>query len=104
MCGIAGWFDPAPQGGNDRLQLLRMLRLLDHRGPDDSGVFVGSPVRLGHNRLSIIDLKGGHQPMQDASGRLTVVFNGEIYNYKELRSSLRREGYQFRTRSDTEVL
>jgi asparagine synthase (glutamine-hydrolysing) len=104
MCGIAGWYDPAPEAGGDRQQLLGMLELMAHRGPDDRGVYIQSPVRLGHNRLSIIDLEGGRQPMQDAAGRLTVIFNGEIYNFQELRSELEGRGYGFRTRSDTEVL
>lgn len=86
-----------------------MTELLVHRGPDDSGTFAASdpalgPVRLGHRRLSIIDLSGGHQPMSTQDGLYTIVFNGEIYNYRELRDDLAKNGVSFSTESDTEVL
>jgi asparagine synthase (glutamine-hydrolysing) len=80
-----------------------MTRAIAHRGPDDEGHWVGDQVALGMRRLSIIDLPGGHQPMWRDDG-IGVVFNGEIYNYRSLRSELERAGYVFRTRSDTEVL
>lgn len=101
MCGIAGIirFD----GGTARRDVLeRMAATIRHRGPDDSGIFVSGPVGLAHQRLAIIDLTGGQQPM--TVDGVTVVFNGEIYNYIELRQELRRAGHEFRTTSDTEVL
>ena len=81
-----------------------MRDLVTHRGPDDAGNHLDGPVGLGHRRLSIIDLGGGHQPMSTADGRLTIVYNGEIYNYRQLRRELEAEGAQFRTNSDTEVI
>jgi asparagine synthase (glutamine-hydrolysing) len=81
-----------------------MRDLLTHRGPDDAGNYLDGPVGLGHRRLSIIDLGGGHQPMSTADGRLTIVYNGEIYNYRQLRRELEAEGAKFRTNSDTEVI
>jgi asparagine synthase (glutamine-hydrolysing) len=104
MCGILGHVRRAA-GEREPLQLA--LACLAHRGPDDTGTW-WSPderVALGHQRLAIIDLSpGGHQPMSDASGRCTVVFNGEIYNYRELRTELMAKGHCFRTASDTEVI
>lgn len=102
MCGIAGIFG----SGWDRYQLEAMVDVQRHRGPDAEGLYVSATgiAGLGHNRLSIIDLsEAGRQPMCDSSGRYWVVFNGEIYNYIELRSELSAE-YEFRTRTDTEVL
>ena len=81
-----------------------MTASIAHRGPDDDGFFVSGPVGLGFRRLSIIDLAGGHQPMSDAEETTWVIFNGEIYNYPELRAELQSRGHQFRTRSDTEVV
>ncbi len=104
MCGIAGQFNFLGHEPVDPEQIRRMSRVLSHRGPDDEGVFVKGPIGLGHRRLSIIDLAGGKQPMQDESGLFTVVFNGEIYNYRELRELLVSKGYRFRTQSDTEVI
>ena len=100
MCGIAGF-----AGFNDPELLRRMTRLISYRGPDDEGYYEEPTVGLGHRRLSIIDLsEGGHQPMYSADGRFTIVFNGEIYNYKELRSDLEQRGVKFESSSDTEVL
>ena len=82
----------------------QMLAQIRHRGPDASALFVDGPVALGHARLSIIDLEGGRQPMQTADGQLCVTFNGEIYNYVELREELQAKGHRFATRSDTEVI
>jgi asparagine synthase (glutamine-hydrolysing) len=82
----------------------RMIASLRHRGPDEEAVYRDGPMQMGHTRLSIIDLAGGAQPMSDASGRFTIIFNGEIYNYQELRRELEAEGETFRTHSDTESL
>lgn len=81
-----------------------MALSIAHRGPDDDGFFFSGPLGLGFRRLSIIDLAGGHQPMSDPDEKVWVVFNGEIYNFKELRAELEKCGHRFRTRSDTEVI
>lgn len=104
MCGICGQFN---FGDHEPVQLddvKRMTGALAHRGPDDDGVFLDGPLALGFRRLSIIDLEGGHQPMSDQANRVWVVFNGEIYNFKELRAELQSFGHVFRTDSDTEVI
>ncbi|HEX7049739.1 MAG TPA: asparagine synthase (glutamine-hydrolyzing) [Longimicrobiales bacterium] len=101
MCGIVGIIDQDRQPV-DLLVLAHMAAALDHRGPDDEGHLIDGPVGLYHKRLSIIDPAAGHQPM--TFGATTVVFNGEIYNYVELRDELKRRGHAFRTNSDTEVL
>lgn len=103
MCRIAGIFDPSLK--NLQEQVVAMRDAMHRGGPDDAGLFVHSslPLALGHRRLSLIDLsEAGHQPMIDAE--LTIVFNGEIYNYLELRSTLKHYGHQFNTESDTEVI
>src|SRR4051794_30976667 len=101
MCGLVGivHLDPRPV---EFPVLARMARVLHHRGPDDEGCFLEGPVGFYHKRLSIIDLATGRQPM--TSDGVTIVFNGEIYNYIELRNELARRGHVFRTTSDTEVL
>ena len=102
MCGIAGVID-----WNERVEadaIARMLDRIGHRGPDDRGVHASGPVGLGMTRLAIIDVAGGTQPMRSPDGRYTLVFNGQIYNYVELRLELERRGVRFETRSDTEVL
>src|ERR1041385_2440460 len=104
MCGIAGQFNFHRREPVERETIARMARSIAHRGPDDEGFFVSGPVGLGFRRLSIIDLAGGHQPMSDAQETVWVIFNGEIYNYRELRNQLQNKGYQFRTSSDTEVI
>ncbi len=104
MCGIAGF---AGRSAIDAVQLRAMTDALRHRGPDDSGAWQSpdKAVALAHRRLSIIDLSsGGHQPMHDAEGRVHIVFNGEIYNYLELRQELMAKGHAFRSASDTEVI
>ena len=102
MCGIAGFW------GNFPSECLAMMdESLAHRGPDDSGIFLDQSVGIGlaHRRLSIIDLSpAGHQPMWDATGQVVIVYNGEIYNYRELRTELEATGFCFRSGSDTEVI
>jgi asparagine synthase (glutamine-hydrolysing) len=104
MCGIAGQFNFQRREPVERDTIVRMARSIAHRGPDDEGYFISGPVGLGFRRLSIIDLAGGHQPMSDAEQTVWIIFNGEIYNYKELRGELQSKGHQFRTNSDTEVI
>jgi asparagine synthase (glutamine-hydrolysing) len=101
MCGILGTL-PA----TNEQQFKQALDTLTHRGPDDYGIeSIGSEIRLGHRRLSIVDLSNhGHQPMFDCSKRYSLVFNGEIYNFIEIKKELQKKGYQFRSSSDTEVL
>ena len=104
MCGIAGIlrFDKQPV---KKEMVQTMLRIIKHRGPDDEGVFMDGSIGLGHVRLSILDLtQAGHQPMTDASGRYTIIQNGESYNYIELREELKALGYAFKTQTDTEVV
>ena len=107
MCGIAGIVQLSPDAQRVEVDELRaMAAQLAHRGPDDEGYFVDDAGRCGlaFRRLSIIDVEGGHQPIGDEDGRVQVVFNGEIYNFRELRDELRQQGHDFRTRSDSEVI
>ena len=105
MCGILGILDHRNNVTPDDTLLKQSGYLLDHRGPDNCGVFASEGIGLVHTRLSLIDLNPrSHQPFWDKSGRYTLVYNGEIYNFKELRSELESQGIQFRTTSDTEVL
>jgi asparagine synthase (glutamine-hydrolysing) len=104
MCGIAGQFNFQRREPVERATIVRMARSIAHRGPDDEGFFIAGPVGLGFRRLSIIDLTSGHQPMSDAEETVWVIFNGEIYNYRELRRELQGKGHQFKTNSDTEVI
>jgi asparagine synthase (glutamine-hydrolysing) len=101
MCGISGKYSPA---GAKTEEIRCMLRAIAHRGPDDEGVYASGPIGLGNRRLSIIDLPGGHQPVSNEDGTVWIVYNGEIYNYPELRRELAQKGHQFRTDSDTEVI
>jgi asparagine synthase (glutamine-hydrolysing) len=104
MCGIAGYLGLSIRE-EDREPLLRkMCSAIIHRGPDDDGYYTDSVVGLGMRRLSIIDLSTGHQPIHSADGKKHIVFNGEIYNYRELRQKLINNGYPFSTDSDTEVI
>jgi asparagine synthase (glutamine-hydrolysing) len=103
MCGICGFVNNSGTGmGADALA--RMVGSLQHRGPDENGAVTKGPAGLGHARLSIIDLAGGRQPMSTEDGSLWITFNGEIFNYIELREELIRKGHRFATRSDTEVI
>jgi asparagine synthase (glutamine-hydrolysing) len=109
MCGIAGFIDlwdtGAARSKEERAQILeQMCRIITHRGPDDQGVMLDQGVALGMRRLSIIDLAGGHQPISGEDGTVTIVFNGEVYNFLELQPQLESLGHQFRTRSDTEAI
>src|SRR5580704_2155588 len=106
MCGISGYYSfsgvisPA-----DAAATRRVTSLLAHRGPDDCGLFQDNTVILGHRRLSILDLsREGHQPMCNEDSTVWIAFNGEIYNYLELRKTLADAGHRFRSRTDTEVL
>jgi len=104
MCGIAGFID-VQRNSDDAEQLIdRMCKVIRHRGPDDQGVWVGDGVALGMRRLAIIDLAGGHQPIFNEDQSILVVFNGEIYNYRELQKELVERGHHFRTKSDTETI
>ena len=99
MCGILGF-----AGSPDRQLLGRMAAALAHRGPDDAGAFESANVSLGHRRLSIIDRAGGHQPIANEEETVWLVYNGEVYNYRELRAELVAAGHDFRTSSDSEVV
>ncbi|HXD03506.1 MAG TPA: XrtA/PEP-CTERM system amidotransferase [Novosphingobium sp.] len=104
MCGIAGLFHLTTPKPVDPSRVERMCDAMVHRGPDGAGVWTAPGVGLGHRRLSIIDLAGSPQPMHAADGRAVIVFNGEIYNYRELRTELAARGAVFRTDGDTEVI
>ena len=104
MCGIAGLFHGGTPKPVDAARVERMCDAIAHRGPDGSGVWTAHGVGLGHRRLSIIDLAGSPQPMHAADGRAAIVFNGEVYNFRELRRELAQDGAQFRTDGDTEVI
>jgi asparagine synthase (glutamine-hydrolysing) len=104
MCGICGQYNFADQKPVAPATIETMTGSLVHRGPDDEGYFFSGALGFGFRRLSIIDLEGGHQPMSDRDKSIWVVFNGEIYNFLELRRELEGLGYSFRTRCDTEVI
>src|SRR5690349_8913671 len=109
MCGFAGLFDPLTRTNDENLRAVtgRMTETLFHRGPDDGGVWVDAPagIGLGSRRLAIVDLSPeGHQPMASRDGRYVMAFNGEIYNFKAIRSELLSLGHKFRGHSDTEVM
>ena len=102
MCGIAGYFDKSEKAS--ALVLNRMLTRIQHRGPDECGIYINNNVGFGSVRLSIIDIVSGQQPLSNEDLTLWIVFNGEIFNYIELRSELEVKGHKFRTQSDTEVI
>src|SRR5208337_1868790 len=104
MCGICGQYNYGSLEPVRRRNIEAMTNALVHRGPDDEGYYLAGPLGLGFRRLSIIDLAGGHQPMSDQEESVWVVFNGEIYNFLELRRELEGHGHIFRTKSDTEVI
>ncbi len=103
MCGICGIFNMDGMHVNSEL-IDRMNSTMIHRGPDGDGIFVHENIGLGHRRLSIIDLSTGDQPMSSYDGQVTIAFNGEIYNFQELKKNLKGKGYRFKTKSDTEVI
>jgi asparagine synthase (glutamine-hydrolysing) len=103
MCGIGGIIDYYGRE-NSRGNIEAMLQSISYRGPDESGIYLSAQAAIGNVRLSIIDIEGGQQPLSDPTGRFWIVFNGEIFNYKELRIDLEKKGNTFNTKSDTEVL
>src|SRR5437667_5830016 len=104
MCGICGQFNFGDGSPVKRTEIEAMTRSITHRGPDDEGYFLAGSLGFGFRRLSIIDLSGGHQPMSDQDESVWIVFNGEIYNFPELKRELQSHGHVFRTNSDTEVI
>ena len=105
MCGICGIAVPKKINRRvDESLLKRMRDTLTHRGPDDAGIFLSGGIGLGHRRLSIVDLSGGHQPMPNEDGQVQIVFNGEIYNHKDHRPMLEARGHRYQTSSDTETI
>src|SRR5215813_5777548 len=104
MCGIAGTFHFNPNEPVDARRLTAMTTAVAHRGPDSDGFYIGRGIGLGHRRLSIIDLSTGDQPLTNEDRTIWVVFNGEIYNFAEVRADLVAHGHRFRTSSDTEVI
>jgi asparagine synthase (glutamine-hydrolysing) len=104
MCGITGRFNYDPQQPVERHTLVAMTDAVSHRGPDAAGYYHGPGIGLGHRRLSIIDLATGDQPLANEDGSVQVVFNGEIYNFAEVRAELLARGHTFRTHSDTEII
>lgn len=104
MCGITGIYHFANEQAVNEAVLRRMTDVIAHRGPDDDGFYVTGKVGLGHRRLSIIDVAGGHQPLFNEDGTVAIVFNGEIYNYRELARLVEARGHTLRTHSDTETI
>jgi len=104
MCGIAGKLNSDPSRPVSPELLADMCTLMTHRGPDDEGIHTEGPVGLGHRRLSIIDVGGGHQPISNADDSHWIVFNGEIYNHQELREELEQQGFHYKTHTDTETI
>ncbi|MGH7378353.1 MAG: asparagine synthetase B family protein, partial [Candidatus Methylomirabilales bacterium] len=105
MCGIAGRVNFRSGAPVDAALIQRMCDLLAHRGPDGAGIHVDGPVGLGHRRLAIIDLSpAARQPMASDDARLWITYNGEVYNFRELRADLESRGHRFRSQSDTEVI
>jgi asparagine synthase (glutamine-hydrolysing) len=104
MCGIYGFTRNGLKQPEAKARLQRMGQLLQHRGPDSEGAHIDGDIALGHRRLKIIDLKSGDQPMHDWLKRYAIIFNGEIYNFRELRQQFEKQGFCFQTRSDTEAI
>ncbi len=104
MCGIAGVYNFKGDKKIEKPLIERMCSVLVHRGPDDEGIYCKDNIGLGHRRLSIIDIEGGHQPMSNEDGSLWITYSGEIYNFLQLKDMLIKKGHVFKTRSDTEVI
>lgn len=106
MCGLVGCLTDRTKADNTDYDEIvhEMTKMVVHRGPDDEGYFADDNITMGFRRLSIIDLAGGHQPLSYENERYWLTFNGEIYNYVELRQQLIQEGYDFQTDSDSEVI
>ena len=103
MCGIYGFTTKFPD--NEKVEILKQMgQVLRHRGPDQSGNYLDNNVAIGIERLSILDVEKGRQPIYSNNGRYVIVHNGEIYNYKEIRNKLQRIGYRFQTHTDSEVI
>ena len=103
MCGFVGFTDK--HSSTEKKKIVKeMADMIAHRGPDGEGYYVDSEIALGHRRLSIIDLNGGSQPIFNEDKSMVIVFNGEIYNYKEIRKKLQKQGHTFKTNTDTEVI
>ena len=104
MCGLCGVLNFDGETPVDREALAAMTATLQNRGPDDLGYYLEGPAGLGHRRLSIIDLETGHQPLANEDKTIWIVYNGELYNYPEIRNNLVKAGHRFATTSDTEVI
>ena len=104
MCGICGKLNFNRQKRVNQNLIRQMMDMIQYRGPDGSGEFLSGPVGLGHRRLSIIDIETGTQPMSNEDDSVWVVYNGEIYNFQELRIELKERGHQFKSETDTEVI
>src|SRR5262245_64390612 len=104
MCGIAGFVNVDPLDEQAARRAIAMRDTLEHRGPDEAGLYVDAHAALAHRRLSIVDLKSGQQPLGNEDGSVQVIFNGEIYNHTEIRGELEAKGHRYRTRPDTETV
>ncbi len=104
MCGICGIYNYKNSENVSEVLIKQMTSKIAHRGPDDEGFYIKRNIGLGHRRLSIIDIEGGHQPIANEDGTVWIVYNGEIYNFKELRKYLVKHGHEFQTETDTEVI
>ena len=103
MCGIVGVFSRDGQPAQEDI-IRQMLTMIKHRGPDEFGLYIDDTISMGSARLSIIDLHSGQQPIANETNELWIVFNGEIYNYPELREELKNQGHRFTTETDTEII
>ena len=104
MCGICGTFNYTSHNPIDTEALKRMVYVMRYRGPEEFGIYKDKNIGLGHARLSIIDLSGGQQPVHNEDKTIWIVYNGEVFNYLELREALIKKGHKFYTHSDTEVI
>lgn len=104
MCGIGGYFDLKAEDRTDKSVLYNMMKVIEHRGPDDTGYYMDYNIALGFTRLSIIDLEGGHQPIHNEDGTIFIICNGEIFNYQELKQKLIARGHTFCSKCDIEVI